>query len=93
MSLRVQRSGRTGWYYRVLQEGFVEAGDILQLIERPSPDWTIRKAWHILYVDTLNFAELAVMADLEHLAQSWRDYAVKRLATRKTEDWSRRLQG
>ncbi|WP_376709251.1 MOSC domain-containing protein [Pseudochrobactrum lubricantis] len=93
MSLRVQRSGRTGWYYRVLQEGFVEAGDTLRLIERPSPDWTIRKAWHILYVDTLNFAELAVMADLEHLAQNWRDYAVKRLATRKTEDWSRRLQG
>ena len=93
MSLRVQRSGRTGWYYRVLQEGYVEAGDELRLIDRPSPDWTIHKAWHILYVDTLNFAELSVMAELEHLAQNWRDYAIKRLASRKVEDWSRRLQG
>ncbi|MGQ5717487.1 MOSC domain-containing protein [Hyphomicrobiales bacterium] len=93
MALRVQRSGRTGWYYRVLQEGNVQAGDTLQRIERPSPEWTIRKAWHLLYVDTMNLAELAVMAELEHLAQNWRDYAIKRLASRKVEDWSRRLQG
>ncbi len=93
MALRVQRSGRTGWYYRVLQEGNVQAGDTLQRIERPSPEWTIRKAWHLLYVDAMNLAELAVMAELEHLAQNWRDYAIKRLASRKVEDWSRRLQG
>ena len=93
MAFRVQRSGRTGWYYRVLQEGNVKAGDTLQRIERPSPEWTIRKAWHLLYVDTMNLAELSVMAELEHLAQNWRDYAIKRLASRKVEDWSRRLQG
>ncbi|MEO0913788.1 MAG: MOSC domain-containing protein, partial [Pseudomonadota bacterium] len=31
MALRVQRSGRTGWYYRVLEPGVVEPGDILRL--------------------------------------------------------------
>ena len=41
MSLRVQESGRTGWYYRVLEEGVVAAGDILQLVERRHPDWSL----------------------------------------------------
>lgn len=93
MALRVQRSGRTGWYYRVLQEGFVEAGDRLLCIERPSPDWTIHRTWHVLYVDMLNYDELSAMAGLEYLAQNWRAYAQKRIAARKVEDWSRRLEG
>ena len=42
---RVEESGRHGWYVRVLQEGTVEAGLDLRLIERPHPDWSVRRAW------------------------------------------------
>jgi len=45
MAFRVQASGRTGWYYRVIEEGFVEAGDDLVLVERISPEWTIERLW------------------------------------------------
>lgn len=93
MSLQVQQTGFTGWYYRVIDEGFVESGTELVLQDRISPDWTIRRTWRILYVDTMNLDELAEMAALDHLPESWRGYAQKRLSSRKVEDWTRRLKG
>lgn len=65
----------------------------MTLIDRLSPEWTLHRVWHLLYVDTLNYDELASMAELSHLADSWRRYAVRRLENRKVEDWSSRLEG
>ncbi|MEI2301863.1 MOSC domain-containing protein [Ensifer sp. MJa1] len=93
MARRVQQSGRTGWYYRVIEAGFVSAGDRLQLLDRPAAEWTIGRLWHYLYVDTLNREALSQIANLAVLPPSWRDYAAKRLQTRTVEDWTRRLDG
>ncbi len=93
MALRVQNTGRTGWYYRVLQAGYIEAGNELRLVDRLSPEWTIKRLWHALYVDRLNFDELQEIAGLTTLAENWRAYAAKRIETRKVEDWDRRLNG
>jgi MOSC domain-containing protein YiiM len=41
---RCEASGRHGWYLRVLEEGMVEAGDAVDLVERPHPEWTVRRA-------------------------------------------------
>lgn len=46
---RVQRTGRTGWYYRVLREGHVEAGQDLRLLERPHTEWTIAQVNAVRY--------------------------------------------
>lgn len=93
MALRVQTSGRTGWYYRVLEPGLVAPGDAFQLLDRRSPDWTIHRLWRTLYVDTLNRDELAAMAALDHLPEGWRKHARRRLESRRVEDWSARLNG
>ncbi|AJE47542.1 MOSC domain-containing protein [Celeribacter indicus] len=93
MARRVQESGRTGWYYRVLQPGTVAPGDRLERIDRLAPDWTLRRLWHALYVDRLNLAELEGIAALDVLAEGWRKYAVRRLESRRVEDWSKRLDG
>lgn len=93
MARRVQKSGRTGWYYRVIEEGRVCVGDALVMVERRCPTWSIRRLWHYLYVDTMNQDALQEIANLDLLPTSWRDYATKRLATRKVEDWTRRLEG
>lgn len=93
MALRVQRTGLTGWYYRVIETGYIETGDELRLVDRLSPGWTLRRLWRTLYIDTMNLDELAAMSSLPHLPESWRRYAEKRLATRTVEDWSRRLSG
>jgi len=93
MALRVQESGRIGWYYRVLEPGFVAAGDSMDLIDRCTPDWTIERLWYVFYVDPLNFDELAAMSVLPSLPEDWRRYAQRRLATRVVEDWAQRLKG
>jgi MOSC domain-containing protein YiiM len=93
MARRVQDSGRTGWYYRVLEEGVAVPGDLLALVERVSEDWTIRRVWHYFYVDTMNADALRQIAALPSLARGWRDHAAKRLATRAVEDWGTRLEG
>ncbi|RHZ93547.1 MOSC domain-containing protein [Cereibacter sphaeroides] len=93
MARRVQLTGRTGWYYRVLEPGTVAPGDRLQLIDRRAPDWTLRRLWQALYVDRMNLAELEGMAALDVLAEGWRNYAVRRLESRRVEDWSKRLDG
>jgi MOSC domain-containing protein YiiM len=93
MAMRVQQSGRAGWYYRVLEPGIAKEGDILQLIERPCMDWTLARLNRLLYHDVNNRAALADMADIAELSQNWRDLARRRLISGKTESWTRRLYG
>ena len=93
MARDVQRTGRTGWYYRVLKAGLVSPSDSMIRVERRSPDWTIARIWRAFYVDTMNRAELAAIAELPSLAQGWRDHAARRLKTNRIEDWTARLEG
>lgn len=44
LTARVEKTGRHGWYLRVLTEGLVEAGQRLTLQDRPNPLWTVRRA-------------------------------------------------
>lgn len=39
----VMRTGRTGWFYRVLKEGEVRTGDYLTFLERPFPDLPVSR--------------------------------------------------
>ncbi|MCZ8269659.1 MAG: MOSC domain-containing protein [Beijerinckiaceae bacterium] len=91
MAYAVQKSGRTGWYYRVLEEGKAESGDLLKLDHRPQPDWPLTRLTRLLYRDTDAKDELTCMAELPELAASWRLLARRRVETSKTEDWSSRL--
>ena len=93
MARRVQQSGRTGWYYRVLRPGLVAPGDRLERTARPCAEWTLSRLWRVLYVDMLDRQELAAMADLPLLPESWRAYARNRLASGRVEDWRPRLDG
>lgn len=91
MARRVQASGRTGWYYRVLEAGEIAPGEPLRLVARPHPDWPLARLLHHWYVDRLNRPALAAIAALEALSPSWRHLAGQRLEAGRVEDWSRRL--
>lgn len=93
MARDVQSSGRTGWYYRVLQPGIVGPQDGLTLVSRSTPEWSVARIWRAFYIDPLNRNELAGIAALHRLASSWRDYATRRLQSGRVEDWMRRLEG
>lgn len=91
MAAAVQSTGRTGWYYRVLETGKVKAGDKISLIERPHPAFALTRLQHALYVKMLDFEELKQIADLSALAEGWRNLAKRRLATEQVESWGARL--
>jgi len=91
MARRVQDSGRTGWYYRVLEEGRVTPDDILRLVERPVEAWSLARLLRIFYHDRLDRARLAELAALTQLSPSWRRLARQRLERNAVEDWSGRL--
>lgn len=92
MARRVQDSGRSGWYFRVLAPGIVAAGDRGALIARPNPNWSLARVSHLLYHDRMNRPALAELAAIPGLPESWLRLVDARLASGKTEDWSRRIE-
>ncbi len=68
----VAQTGRTGWYFRVLDEGPIALGDRVELLDRPHPDWTVKRANDVLLgreVDRFAVAELMAM---DELASEWK---------------------
>lgn len=92
MARRVQASGRTGWYYRVLEPGVLRAGDALELLERPHPHWPLARLLTLLYARVLDTDELQQALALP-LVPSWRRVFEHRLNHRRVEDWTPRLRG
>lgn len=91
MARRVQATGRTGWYFRVIEPGQIKAGDQGSLQERGKPDWPLTRVADLLYRRTLDRKELAEFATLAGLPESWRILAEQRLRRGEVEDWDRRL--
>ena len=92
MALRVQQSGRTGWYYRVLEEGVVQAGERLELVERPHGEWSVARLSTVLFDKHLEPELLRECLALP-LVPSWRKTLQRRLEQRQVEDWAPRLHG
>lgn len=71
-----------GWYYRVLEEGHAEAGDLLELVEAGHPGWTIKRVFAAMldpaYASTAG--EMRDIANLAKLTPGWRERASERAA-------------
>lgn len=76
----VLESLRTGWYYRVLEEGWVGRGDPIVLVERPRPQWSVRRVLRALFGRRIDPATLAALAQLPELSPGWRERAARRFA-------------
>jgi MOSC domain-containing protein YiiM len=91
MARLIQQQGRTGWYYRVLEEGRVGPGDCLTLVEREWPQASLARILHVLYRDPLNTEEMRRLVDLPVMPSRWRDLLHRRLASGKVENMQPRL--
>jgi len=80
LALRVQQTGRTGWYFRVLREGTVEGGLSLRLIERPHPEWTVAAANAVMHHRRHDVAAARALAACPALSPSWRESLNRRAA-------------
>ena len=89
---QMQDTGRVGWYYRVLQEGTIEAGDDIRLIDRPHPEWPLQRILKVLYHDTMNVEALKELQQLS-LPPSWQRLVRNRIESRVVESWHARLDG
>lgn len=78
-ALRIQNSGKTGWYYRVIQEGYVEAGATLELIERPYPEWSIAACNEVMHIHKDDLRLAYELASCPLLAKNWKRTLTKRL--------------
>ncbi|ALH81412.1 MOSC domain-containing protein [Sphingopyxis macrogoltabida] len=72
---------RSGWYYRVIEEGAVAAGDALALVERPLPGWSVERVFALLIGGggKREPEALRLLAAMEVLATTWRARAAKLL--------------
>jgi MOSC domain-containing protein YiiM len=70
----VVQTRRSGWYYRVLEPGTVRAGDDLELVERPWPDWPLASLFGLLIGGEAKdrLADLRALRDVPVLAETWK---------------------
>jgi MOSC domain-containing protein YiiM len=74
------RTGRCGFYFRVIEEGDVAAGDVIEQVETSTHDWTVERTFRML-IGGGHRAEgakagLRELADMGTLADVWRARAV-----------------
>ena len=73
LNVMVQRSGRTGFYFRVVRTGQVAAGRAMTLEARPHPEWTIARTNEVYYRGAGDLEASAALAAVPALSRSWRE--------------------
>ena len=79
MVKRFMRSGRTGFYLAVLQEGEVAAGDSFERVARDEHDITVADIAGLYAADAANPDLLRRASELPALPESWREHFRERL--------------
>lgn len=72
----IRENHRSGWYLRVLHEGWVEAGLPIQLLDRPYPQWTIARAAAVKRHRHDRPEEARLLAACPALIGEWRERLV-----------------
>lgn len=80
LPLAVQQTGRTGFYFRVLQEGIIQQGDKLTLVERSQTQLSIQYVNHIYYVEKTDGEAMQKIIAEPALSESWRKAFAARLS-------------
>ncbi len=83
MTAGVIRTGRSGYYFRVIEEGQVGPNDSIVQVERAQHGWTVERAFQMLIggLHKVGGADMALqeLAGMETLAANWRARAAQLL--------------
>jgi MOSC domain-containing protein YiiM len=77
MIAQVRRNGRSGWYLRVLQEGYLAAGQPIALAERPHAQWTVRRAAQVGVSRKERPGDAAELAACPALSPAWQAWLIR----------------
>jgi MOSC domain-containing protein YiiM len=81
---RFAAANRTGFYLRVLEEGWVQAGDAIRHLERAAGSLSVREVFFLRHANRGTREEYARAARLPGLSESWRAAFAKRAAEIQT---------
>jgi MOSC domain-containing protein YiiM len=79
MVASIIKTGRCGWYFRVIETGDVTAGDALERIAIGAEDWSVTRVFKALVAGKATPAELAELAVLAPLSPKLRERAAGRV--------------
>ncbi len=79
MVAAIIRTGRCGWYFRVLEPGEVAAGDSLERIAVGAEAWSVARVFNALVAGKATREELKELANLAPLTPRLREKAAARL--------------
>jgi MOSC domain-containing protein YiiM len=83
LTARVAETGRTGWYCRVLQEGWVEPGVPILLMDRPYPTITVARVNDFGHGRDHDLAAAQELATCPLLPECWQRLVVSRAMGRE----------
>lgn len=73
------RNGRSGWYYRVIEEGTLTAGDPVVVVDRPNPDFPLTRLIRFVYNRKGTIEDLFMIAQAKGIASGLRDAAQRKI--------------
>lgn len=76
----VQQTGRTGFYFRVLEPGEVETGSPLELVARPEHTVTVAEVNRVAFHDKDDLDGVRAVLAAGELTDSWHTWFAERLA-------------
>lgn len=79
MVAAIVKTGRCGWYFRVIETGEVAAGDLLEQVAAGAGDWSVARVFRALVAGQATRGELAELAGLSTLTPRLRAKAAARL--------------
>ncbi len=82
LSVRVQRTGFTGWYFRILEVGQLSPETEIEVLERPNPQWTIQTANEVMY-EMRSAEKDRELAACPEISEAWRTQLLDRAAKRE----------
>ena len=82
LTVEVQRTGRTGWYFRVIQPGKARAGQAFEFVDAGSGSskWTIADANQVMYERDVPKSKIEELVSVAALSDSWKEQLRKRLS-------------
>lgn len=79
LPVMIQDTGFSGFYLRVLKEGYIEPGQSLRLVKKHPKEITVSFVNQIKYHDKYNREALETLSNLSELSKGWRESFRNRL--------------
>ncbi|TIA49830.1 MOSC domain-containing protein [Aureobasidium pullulans] len=91
---KTHAENKTGWYYRVKEQGYISAGMEIRVIHRCQPRWSIARLHHYVHRDKVDLEIAKELVAIDVLGDECKDVFRKRLqdaenkAAQRNQTWA-----